>query len=142
MKEIFKDSKDEKSIIINVKDYNTKKRYIIDEKEKTYVIEKMDKHENKAVLLENFRDSLRFRKDPFSKIVFCFNPTFNIWEKGDKYNLILNNYLRCDVDKETGLITYEEILDNSLKQTRRYYKVELDTDKDFEVNLDDYTEVE
>ena len=141
-KKVFKDSKEEKIVSIIIKDYKAKKRYVIDEKEKTYMIEKIDEREDKYILTENFKDSLKFEKNPFSKFAFCFNPTFNIWEKGDKYNLILGNSLKFDVDKETGIVTYEEITDNALRQTRRYYKVELDTDKDFEVNLDDYTEVE
>lgn len=141
-KRVLKDSKGENVVSINIKDYNTKKRYIIDEKEKTYIIEKMDERENKFVLIGNFQDSLRFEEYAFSKFAFCFNPTFNILKENNKYRLILNNSLKIDVDKETGIVKYEEITDNALRQTKRYYKVELDTDKDFEINLDDYTEVE
>ena len=43
----------------------TFKGQIIDEKEKTYMIEKMDEHENKLVITESFQIRLRFEKNSF-----------------------------------------------------------------------------
>lgn len=135
LKTVWKDVKNEKIKNIMIYDYNQKKRYIIYEEEGTYSIEKIDKNKEIEPLTSIFR------KYGWISYGMCFYLNFDIMEKRGIYEINVNDYVKKYINKETGLLEYEEILDNSFRQTRTYYTIELNTEKDFAINLEEYTEV-
>ena len=132
------ENKEPESII--VKDYNIGKEYIIDMKRKTYIVEEMYDKKEVARLTYEFRKRMDFSNNSLVNYIYCFNPNFDI-HHNESYELMLNNFTREDVNPENGYILYEETTDSKFNKIKRYYDYELNTDKDFEINLDEYTEV-
>lgn len=140
LKIVVKDSENKNVEYISICDYNTGNRFIVDENKKKYTKEKLDEDNESLKLTDNFKKDLRFSNNAFSNYIFCLNPNFSI-SYNELYKLNLNKIIQKNIDKETGILKSEETLDSSLRKTRRHYEVEINTDKDFEINLDEYTEV-
>lgn len=137
---VWTNSKSKDIEFITIYDYNEKYRYLINEKEKTYVKEKLDLNDRNKDLTFDLKKKLGFSENNFLNFIFCFNPNFNILYN-DSYELVLKNRIRENIDADTGLIYSEKTLDSKNTSIERYYEIELDTDKTFEVDLDEYTEV-
>jgi len=143
LKTVFRNLKNEEITSIILKNYDERRKYIIDVKEKTYRVERFDEKEKQLKVIENFQNSLKYRaSNDFQRMCLCMRPDFCIKNKDNKYVLIHDNGFQENVNKKTGIIEYEETVTREFWQTKRYYTVELNTDKDFEIHLEDYTEVE
>ncbi|MBR2289580.1 MAG: helix-turn-helix transcriptional regulator [Clostridia bacterium] len=138
LKIVIKDEKAKSIKSIIIYDYNNGNKYVINESEKTYSIEELNVKNKSLKLTDNFE--LNFSNNNFINFLYCLNPNMEI-SYDDNYVLVMKGDVRKDFDQETGALKYEENLDSKVRKTRVYYEVELDTNKDFEINLDDYKEV-
>ena len=139
LKVVIRDSKEENIKTITVYDYNTGNKYIIDENKKSYVVDKIEESDENYKLTYNFKTG--FSNNNFiNYIVYCLNPNIK-FSYNEDYIFEIKGDVRKDFDSNTGVLKYEENLDSSIRKTKSYYEVELDTDKDFEINLDEYTKV-
>ena len=139
LKIVWKDSSNRIQNII-IYDKPERKKYVVNFDEKTYVKHQLKENDNIFELSNNFEDYFKFSNNDFLNYLFCLNPNFNI-SYNDDYELEMNRVARKVVDFQTGLLTYEATLDSNISRVERHYQIELNTDKDFEINLDEYTEV-
>ena len=139
LKIVWKDSSNRIQNII-IYDKPERKKYVVNFDEKTYVKHQLKENDNIFELSNNFEDYFKFSNNDFLNYLFCLNPNFNI-SYNDAYELEMNRVARKVVDFQTGLLTYEATLDSNISRVERHYQIELNTDKDFEINLDEYTEV-
>ena len=140
LKTIMKDRKDDKIQSIIICDYNKMKKYIIYEESKTYLVKKIDKSDIKA-LSSNYYFSNSNTNNNFMNFANCFLLTFDV-KKQDKYKIIFKDKYKEVINKNNYLLEYEENLNQNFRKNKRYYKIELNSKKDFEINLDEYTEIE
>ena len=141
LKTIVKDRKNEEIINIIICDYINGNKYIIYEDTKTYRIEKIAKNKDAHKLSSNFASFSKLKgSNKFINYITCFNFNFKISKK-EEYEIIKKDYIKEKIDIETGLLEYEETLDNNFRKYKRHYKIEPNTKKDFEINLDEYTEI-
>ncbi|MBR1540168.1 MAG: helix-turn-helix transcriptional regulator [Clostridia bacterium] len=139
LKIIWKDSSNRIQNII-IYDRPEKKKYVVNFDEKTYVKHQLKENDNIFKLSSNFNEYFKFSNNDFLNYLFCLNPNFNI-SYNDSYEMKMNGVARKVIDSQTGLLNYEMTLDSNMSHVERFYQIELNTDKDFEINLDEYTEV-
>ena len=132
---VFKDLETGEISFIMIDNYKTKERIITNETDKTYTKEKL-KSESTG-LIDNLPDTLKFNDNMLINYFACFNPNFKV----RKDSLIVDSS-QIIVNKDTGLVTYEEYLDKDPKTQNfiRIYKIETNTKKEFSVDLSKYTE--
>lgn len=132
---VFKDLETGEISFIMIDNYKTKERIITNETDKTYTKEKLKS--KSTGLIDNLPDTLKFNDNMLINYFACFNPNFKV----RKDSLIVDSS-QIIVNKDTGLVTYEEYLDKDSKTQNfiRIYKIETNTKKDFSVDLSKYTE--
>jgi transcriptional regulator with XRE-family HTH domain len=138
LKIVFRDENNDISSIV-IFDYNNDKKIMINEYEKTYSEENLVKTEENIKLSSHLPNILSFNKNAFLNYIWCFNPKFSISDKGI-YILKIKNYLQENINKENGLIEYEEVLDSKVKKIKRYYEIKLNNVTDEDVKIPDVSE--
>lgn len=124
-----------------IDNYNTKERITINENDKTYRKSTFDigttslsAHLQSTITTDTFNTK--------AILLASFNP-FYIVKSNGSYTIEYDS-LKTVMNKDTGAIFYEEYF-NKNPRTQNYFKeftIEIDTDKSFEVDLNNYTEIE
>lgn len=126
---------------VMIDNYDTNERIVTNEKEKTFKRSSVDI--GTTSLSTHLPNTIKFFSfDNKSIFEASFNPNFIIRKKGN-YTIEKDSLITI-LNKETGLIFYEEYIDNNSK-TQNYVKefsIETNTDKTFEIDLSEYAEVE
>lgn len=137
---VHKDSETLETDFIMIDNYNTNERIVINEKEKTYKRDTVDI--DTTSLSTHLPNSFAMNSFNTSEILYAvFNPKFIIRANGS-YTIEYRSTTTV-MNKETGLIFYEEDR-NKNSRTQNYIKefsIELDTNKEFVIDLNEYTEV-
>lgn len=141
MTTVFRNSATHDISFIMIDNYNTKERIIADVKNKTYKKEVLELET--TALMSHLPNTLAFvdYNDIGVMIAASFNPKFHIKAKGS-YTIEVDS-LTTIINKDTGLIFHEEYFDKNPK-TQNYVKefsIDIDTDKEFEIDLNDYVEM-
>jgi len=140
LKTIIKDANNKKIENIIINDYNSKIKYIINEKDKTYIKATIANTQNGTKFTDNFDMYFGYSNNLFLRYIFCMNPKVRILYN-ESYEFEIKNTVKMYIDKDNGLPVYIETFNKDFLETKQYYEYELNTGKDFEINLDDYTEV-
>lgn len=137
---VFKKQESQEISYIIIDNFNTKERIVINEEDKSY--KKMILEDGNLLLSANLPNELALNSfDTKTLLISSLNPKFIIRGK-DNYTIQYNS-LTTIMKKDSGLIFYEEKNDNNpkIKNYLKHFSIELDTNKEFVIDLNEYIEV-
>ena len=137
LKTIVKDENDEKIKRVMIDDYNNKVKYVIDEQSKTYKVQALDKQ--KIKLTDNFEDFFFISNNKLVNYLICLRPDISI-SYNEVYEINIGKKYKEYIEREAGLVIHKENIDDDLQLINQYYTYDF-SGKDFEINLDEYTEL-
>ena len=134
---VFRDTETDEVLHILIDNFNTKERISVNENEKTYKKELLELKSPK--LIDNIPCTLQLN---YSNYNICFNPRFNIRKNGDY--IIEIDSLTANFNKNTGLVYYEEYMNKDPKTQNfiKQFTIETNTNKTFDIDLNNYIVVE
>ena len=138
---VYKNVKTQDVSFIMIDDFNTNERITTDEENKTYKRSNIDIDTTK--LSSYLPNTLKFDSYSNSSILaVSFDPKYIVKKNKENYIIEVDS-LTTIINKDTGLIFYEEDTDKNTKLNScvKYFTVELDTNKEFVIDLDNYTEI-